>query len=375
MFFSQLSSQHQLELVKRIKQKTLKQGHPLFKEGDQADCAYILLEGEVTIERESSSAEDGVFSLPFLREPVQLKQIQPGQVIGESCFFESGVRAETVMGASDCILASIRYDDLFQIKKTDFVLYQRITELLAYHLTQRLRKCSHLLTEKTRQNHNEEYKSKFYSSFLLCVLCATAFFYFLDNYIQYLYSLGFTTKFYVNKILIFFMPFLFFWVQHRPPLNKLGFTFLGARQALVDSIWVSSLLCGTSVLVKLFLIFVDPSFHLHALFAMKLNSARMWGILLIYAIICFPQEVVARGMLQGGFNILFKNQSPRLSIVLSNFIFMTVHVSLLGYTASFLVFLTGLAWGWMYSRNKTLLGVTLSHVFVGAFGLFVVGFS
>jgi membrane protease YdiL (CAAX protease family) len=38
-----------------------------------------------------------------------------------------------------------------------------------------------------------------------------------------------------------------------------------------------------------------------------------------------------------------------------------------------MAFLPGLFWGWLYSRHRTLIGVTISHILIGAWIFYFVG--
>ncbi|HAT9447444.1 TPA: CPBP family intramembrane metalloprotease, partial [Legionella pneumophila subsp. pneumophila] len=59
-------------------------------------------------------------------------------------------------------------------------------------------------------------------------------------------------------------------------------------------------------------------------------------------------------------------------IFLSNLIFATMHTHL-GLTFASLTFIAGLFWGWLFHRQKSLLGVSVSHVILGVWSLFIVG--
>jgi membrane protease YdiL (CAAX protease family) len=58
-----------------------------------------------------------------------------------------------------------------------------------------------------------------------------------------------------------------------------------------------------------------------------------------------------------------------IAIFLSTLLTFTFHFIL-----AVLVFPLGLFWEWLYDRNPTLIGVIVSHVALGLFGLFIVGF-
>ncbi|WP_404802349.1 CPBP family glutamic-type intramembrane protease [Bacillus shivajii] len=38
-------------------------------------------------------------------------------------------------------------------------------------------------------------------------------------------------------------------------------------------------------------------------------------------------------------------------------------------------FIPGLFWGWMYTRQKSIIGVSISHMLIGIWVLFILGFT
>lgn len=63
--------------------KILTDGEVIFREGDSADCMYVILEGKIKITKEGPSGE------------VQLAVLQEGELFGEISFFDRLPRAAT----------------------------------------------------------------------------------------------------------------------------------------------------------------------------------------------------------------------------------------------------------------------------------------
>jgi membrane protease YdiL (CAAX protease family) len=61
------------------------------------------------------------------------------------------------------------------------------------------------------------------------------------------------------------------------------------------------------------------------------------------------------------------------AIFLSNLLFSVTHLHVSLYLA-LMVFPIGLYWGWIYARQGSLIGSSVSHAILGVFALFVVGF-
>ena len=92
-----------------------------------------------------------------------------------------------------------------------------------------------------------------------------------------------------------------------------------------------------------------------------------------YAISAPVQEMVARSGMQSSF-MMFLTSRHKVwwSIFLSTFLFSSIHLHV-SVILAVLVFPFGLFWGWLYARRPTLVGVSLSHVAIGLFALYVVG--
>ena len=67
-------------------------------------------------------------------------------------------------------------------------------------------------------------------------------------------------------------------------------------------------------------------------------------------------------------------EHPRtwLAIWLANLSFAMTHAHLALYFIP-VVIIPGLFWGWLYARQRSLVGVSVSHVLVGVWGIFIVG--
>jgi hypothetical protein len=84
--------------------------------------------------------------------------------------------------------------------------------------------------------------------------------------------------------------------------------------------------------------------------------------------------MVARSGMQSSFMMFLRSRHKvALSIFMSTLLFSATHLHLSAMFAA-LAFPVGLFWGWMYSRHRTLVGVTFSHLVIGFWALFVVSF-
>lgn len=151
------------------------------------------------------------------------------------------------------------------------------------------------------------------------------------------------------------------------PVEIFGMTTKNWKPALLDSLTWTSIVIVVLVLTKWILIQTIPRFHDLALFEFnKVYSGRQVFNLFLYGFHSPIQEFVARGVLQGSLQHFFTGKNVNLrAVIVSNALFSATHVHLMNGWLGVLVFIPGLFWGWMYSRNENLLGVSISHILIG----------
>jgi membrane protease YdiL (CAAX protease family) len=99
--------------------------------------------------------------------------------------------------------------------------------------------------------------------------------------------------------------------------------------------------------------------------------------LFAYALFCPLQEFIIRGGIQTSLENFFDKEQKKstwLAILVSNLLFASAHSHTSpGFALS--AFIPGLFWGWLYARQRSLIGVGISHVLLGVWAAFIVGFQ
>jgi len=119
-----------------------------------------------------------------------------------------------------------------------------------------------------------------------------------------------------------------------------------------------------------------PAMHGVPVFQILAAGSRVnpWLVLGYLAFVPL-QELIVRGSIQGALErSLLGEHRVRNAILASNAIFAAghLHVSI---TLAVVVFVSGLFWGWLYSRQHSLVGVSVSHLLLGLTALEIVGFG
>jgi len=131
------------------------------------------------------------------------------------------------------------------------------------------------------------------------------------------------------------------------------------------------------VLAKWIAIRFLPNFDHLALFSGRLSQcpwkSSYLAQLAIYVVLNPVQEFIARSILQGSLQEFLTGRTRVLkAILISNLLFSTFHLFVSPYFA-LLSFLPGMFWGWLYSRQRSLIAVSASHTLIGVWALYLVG--
>jgi membrane protease YdiL (CAAX protease family) len=97
--------------------------------------------------------------------------------------------------------------------------------------------------------------------------------------------------------------------------------------------------------------------------------------LIAYALFSPVQELITRCALQTTFFLFLPGSEVFRkwnAIILSNLIFSAVH-SHMSLTFAVVAFLPGLFWGWLFHKQRSLIGVSISHILLGVWVLFILG--
>lgn len=160
-----------------------------------------------------------------------------------------------------------------------------------------------------------------------------------------------------------------------------GLTLSGWPRVLRDAV-----LCTLPVLAILTLVKLGwklsrppheaaPLFHPAAIFEGEFHFFQWVAGLFAYSFLSLLQELFARSGLQGSIQLFIPRTDGKLhwqAILIANLIFASAH-AYLGLRFVLASFVPGLFWGWLFARQRSLLGVAVSHSLIGLWALFVLG--
>jgi CRP-like cAMP-binding protein len=375
--FFRISEGQSKALKSIVRSISVPSGSMVMKEGDVSDCLYLLVHGSVAVSRTDHSAADDVYKGMKLNNEFEFKEWAAGSIVGETGYFDSKKRTQTITASSDSLLYEIKYDDIKKTEETDPQLFKSIILALSVNLAGRIRDSNAIVVGKIKHQLIEYRKRSYFTSLLLRLMVITCGFLLIFEVLKDFYqSFGSLTLTLTTSVILSFMLLLVFYTRERPASRFFGITTLGWRVSLYEGVLLSAALCLFATLGKYFYIQyfgLDlPLFHPID----SVYSAQFWIALVLYSVFSFPQELLARGMIQRPFEYLLSGKHGVLSaILISNLIFTALHVVNFSLTVCALVFFTGVLWGWLYSRHETLVGVVASHILTGVFVIFFLGIS
>jgi len=353
------------QLVPLVESKHFSEGEVVFAEGDTSRLFYVVASGGVEIVK---PAHDLV-----------LERMEPGAVFGAMAVFDEIPRNVTARATRDSVLIEFEVEDLK-------VLAEQHTEsLYSILLKNQLRVQNERLLAQTEatvaQLEQKLAETSLRASmgrfitFVIALMCLWGAALRLGLWLD---DLGFSSTVFTSGLLVVFVMALIWMIgRGNLPMRLYGLTLEGWREHTVEALVWSAVFCLVMTGLKWGVMAVVPSFSEGSLFSLSgfeggLTPMNL-SMVAVYALFCPFQEFVARGACQGSLeHLLIGRASSLRANVIANLLFATTHLHMSPYFAA-AVFLPGLFWGAMFSRQRGLVGPSISHALIGIYVMFVLG--
>ena len=93
--------------------------------------------------------------------------------------------------------------------------------------------------------------------------------------------------------------------------------------------------------------------------------------LIMYILFSPVQELIFRGFIQTSWQRFSSGRHRTLvSILVTSILYLNVHFY---WSASFIVLIPSFLWGWLFARQRTLIGVSMGHMLLGIWVIWIVG--
>jgi hypothetical protein len=338
-------------------------GGIIIKEDTPSDYCYVLVEGDVDVYREAKH---------FL-----LDTLSSGDAFGVMSLMEKKPRSATVEARTPTTVIKL---DLLSVRNSlpeGIEIYERIIINHMNDLEGIVRSTDSLAIEKMKMNEEElKVHVSFGKFFASLVLMITVHFAIGRLMLQYVEELG-TTTFVTAGLLVVYGIFVFFLMKRMHySWAEYGFTLANWRPCLADALVQSAIFVVLVTLLKWSLleaeVFHEPLFELPFFHRYTLPLAVL--IVATYACFCFIQEMIFRGAIQNSLIHFLTGPFVKTRVVLTTtLIVFAAHLHLKSLVLPLLVIVPNIFWCLLYYKYRSLLGVTVSHMIIGVWVLFVMG--
>lgn len=361
--------------MRRLRQlavrRSYRPGEVLFVEGADDPNLYLIKRGRVRVTRATS---DGA-------HVHVLSELGPGQSVGEMKVVSPAPASATVVAIDDCDVECI---DVLRLHREEDPSHLRelILSNIASILAERLRGTSGQTVDVMQAELEQARLRESAGRFIVFVFSLMSGFGVLMALLEVLgpHRPGQT----ILSLLLTIasaVPVAFLLRRSPDPPATFGLTLERPLAVVVEAALLSLPLLVLVTAAKALYVHADPGAPGRLLFdpAAPLHGSFSWPrwtfAVLAYWAVAAAQELFARAGLQA----LLERFIPRrdggtnwLAILLSNLIFGSAH-AFIGFRFIFAAFVPGLFWGWLFHRQRSLLGVAVSHALVGTWALFIVG--
>jgi CRP-like cAMP-binding protein/membrane protease YdiL (CAAX protease family) len=375
--FNGLSSKEIFSILGYFKIRFPKAKTILEREGLSASKElFIIIEGDLELLRASQEKTSIFFDSGA--QPFVVATITAGDLLGELSFLRDVPRSATIRVLTPAIVLSLTPEMLSKMRAEMPAATSMIMQNLLHYISERLKTTTdnqvQALTHQLEASDRTS-KSNIFFSYVIGLLCLYNMA--INLISQWSTSSLMTSLVSAGIILVFFFGCLLIIRQSKLPMGLFGLTLKNWKKSLRESmIWTAAIMI-TMLLLKWSLITFVPSLQGHSLIQFQPFEQKYQTFnFILYGMHSPIQEFIVRGVLQGSLQHFFVGRNVTAkAIVVSNALFAATHVHLFGGLLAILVFVTGLFWGWLYSRQQSLIGVSVSHILIGWWGLFILSFD
>ncbi len=346
------------------------EGAWIVREGDANDAIHLIEEGRVGIWRNADNEQ----------QRVKLATLEAGDSFGEMSALENETTTATLIAETPVRLRRFTLADL----PKHGALREQVPLNIARSVVGRLARTNDtVLRSHLAQLHSVQVQLSI-SIFLTKTLVALALYIFLMPVTQlvkpYLPSDSIISIFFIVTYLVVSMLIV---RQSALAPHEYGVTSKDWPRAVLRGVMLTLPVMALLLSAKYALVLMHPDEYTlfepwratgTATSAQDFDMALWLGFTIAYIVLSFAQEFI-RCAIQGSLGIFYRltgAQDRWKSVLVANVVFAALHTHLSPIFA-LIVFVPGLFWGWMYHRERSFIGVAVSHAVLGTWAVFVLG--
>lgn len=353
-------------LAEHIQRQSFDASEVVFREGDKGKRIFLIESGEVAVFRED--------------ERFRLNTLGPGESFGAMALLNNIPRSASVMATQPSELCYLTIGALKKLAaEGQEGIYLQITKNHLYDLYEVVNKSDHQIIDSIKRELKASKASIAFASFFTTIVFLISLYVFMlrssIGWIEHLRDSTYVT----SGMLLFTLGILILMMKRNQyPIRYYGLNLKNWRKAVPEALMWSLGFILFATAAKAIWLWLAPGHEGQALWSLpgyKDGSIRQSLIYAgIYTLFAPVQEFFARGVIQG---TLQKFLTGRLikarAIAISTLLFSVTHVHL-DLAFAFMTIIPSIFWGIMYARQDSLLGVSISHILIGLYITFVLGF-
>jgi CRP-like cAMP-binding protein len=381
--FKGLSAQQLGIIASEIEEIKVNEKEVIIHEDDLSDKIYLIKEGKVEVTKFD----------PKLHRNYHLTFLGEGAVFGELPLIDNAPRSATVRALKPTVLyvlsiAKLPSLDDRKIKNSNSLslpmsIYPTIVKNVATYLSQRLRSTNVLVMDAIRKDLLQTKARAYTGELIIFTLFLLSFYMFTTRLVARIYPEILSSTLISVSLMVIFVIALGHMAKHSGHSKEFfGISLKNWRPAVVESLIFTVPLLLAIIVYKWLLLELSPAFANRHLFDLSVQVSKTAQhtppaikalLVMLYMIFVPVQELIIRGILQSSFYFILVGPHKMFwAILLSNLLFSDIHVHF-SLEVGLIVLIPGFFWGWLYARQKTLIGVIVSHLIAGVWALYIVG--
>ncbi|MDT8861050.1 cyclic nucleotide-binding domain-containing protein [Alkalihalobacillus sp. MEB130] len=378
-FYTEMKKNHLTTDLTETELKTIRkfselvqfeQGESIVNEGDLDPFLYLIQSGAVGLYKKGSQEGSNLVSVQ-----------KEGDVFGDRALFDpSGRQQHSVISQEITSVIKINIGMLFSANQYKDLQVKLLSRVVSQFSTELDRKNEEIIHTKTEQKKSYHALGLLTTNLLTMLSIYTLLLISLTKFVE---GMGVSTYVDITLIVGFALVMFILMKKSGYPFESFGVTMKNWKQHGKEAVIFTLPVLLFFLIVKWGLITFIPAFSHIPLFNLEATFEEVGFTytmlvfsVLIYIVFSVVQEFIARAGLQSALYRFLPNSKRKMlvSIVLSNLLFAMAH-SHISFWFALSAFLPGLYWGWMFARQRSIVGVSISHMMIGIWVIFILGFT
>lgn len=357
----------QLDIVAAyIQTQPYQAGEIVFTEGAKGKRIFLIESGEVMVFRED--------------QRFRLNTLHPGESFGAMALLNNIPRSASVMASKPASLCYLTIGSLKKLASDGHeAIYLQITKNHLFDLYEVVNKSDHrIINSIKRELKASKARIAFASFFTTIVFLISLYVFMLRSSISWIEQLRNST-YVTSGMLLFTLGILLYMLKlNQYPIRYYGLNLKNWRKAVPEALLWSLGFIVFATGLKWIWIQLVPGHEGQPLWGLpdyeEGNLGQALIYVMLYTLFAPVQEFFARGVIQGTLQKFLTGRFVKLrAIAIATLLFSVTHVHL-DLAFAFMVIIPSILWGFMYAKQDSLLGVSISHILIGLYTTFLLGF-